>query len=680
MPSLLLLLFLFLTTVNSAPTPADQTSVKTWPTCDSPIYCYGDMLKTIQLSSLFKDSKTFVDMPTTKPPKAVLDEFAKLPPNPSVDQLKQFVGANFLEAGIEIKPADLPDFKADPEFLQSIDDLTLRGFAKRVHAFWPNLTRKADFSMLCEGCVSSLIKPNHTFVVPGGRFREFYYWDTFFTLQGMLLGELYDTSKEMLLNFFDFIDKLGFVPNGARIYYHNRSQPPLLAAMVKSYVDYSGDTEILKLALPALDKEYKFWQSNTTVQASSNGKSYTLNRYIVQNSLPRPEGFAPDWHTVEESGLDAKAKEELYADLATGAETGWDYSARWSWNRDNATSLYPLLRALHVRQIVPVDLNSVLYMNERLLSGWHREGGDGKKAAFYDKQAKERRNAMEALLYDEASNTFHDFNLTSGQKSEVWSLAQFWPYWARAYPKKFDSDPNAPATAFAKIQELIKQYPGAMPATLIKTGQQWDFPNAWPPLDYALVRAILNVYQDYGEAIRNRPKLARRQAADGDEAEADEANDTERKADDNKDKNENKGKESGSKDEEIDYKEIVPAPESPENDPAGLYSLAREVGEHYIRSAFCAWYETGGSVPDLLQKLPGETDDGHMFEKFNAEEVGEKGEGGEYEVQAGFGWSNGVAAWTLYQFGKELRVPSCNVTRLQRRMEMNRMRIPIEAF
>lgn len=31
-------------------------------TCDSPIYCDGPILKTVQLTRVFADSKTFVDM------------------------------------------------------------------------------------------------------------------------------------------------------------------------------------------------------------------------------------------------------------------------------------------------------------------------------------------------------------------------------------------------------------------------------------------------------------------------------------------------------------------------------------------------------------------------------------------------------------------------------------------
>ena len=46
---------------------------------------------------------------------------------------------------------------------------------------------------------------------------------------------------------------------------------------------------------------------------------------------------------------------------------------------------------------------------------------------------------------------------------------------------------------------------------------------------------------------------------------------------------------------------------------------------------------------------------GQMFEKMNVEK-GSPGEGGEYVVQTGFGWSNGVVLDFLDEFGEDLQV------------------------
>lgn len=83
-------------------------------------------------------------------------------------------------------------------------------------------------------------------------------------------------TRNIIENFLDFVDQYGFVPNGARIYYLNRSQPPLLTQMVKTYVDYTNDTSILDRALPLLVKEHSFWITNRTVQIKSKGCTYAL--------------------------------------------------------------------------------------------------------------------------------------------------------------------------------------------------------------------------------------------------------------------------------------------------------------------------------------------------------------------------------------------------------------------
>jgi alpha,alpha-trehalase len=48
-----------------------------------------------------------------------------------------------------------------------------------------------------------------------------------------------------------------------------------------------------------------------------------------------------------------------------------------------------------------------------------------------------------------------------------------------------------------------------------------------------------------------------------------------------------------------------------------------------------------------------------MFEKFSNLEIDSAGRGGEYTVQAGFGWTNGVALWIAHTYGSVLDAPAC---------------------
>ena len=94
------------------------------------------------------------------------------------------------------------------------------------------------------------------------------------------MDELTSLSRNIIENFLDFVEEFGFVPNGARIYYLNRSQPPLLAQMVKIYVDYTNDTSLLERAVPLLVKEHEFWIQNRTIDIESDGKTYSLAQWV----------------------------------------------------------------------------------------------------------------------------------------------------------------------------------------------------------------------------------------------------------------------------------------------------------------------------------------------------------------------------------------------------------------
>jgi alpha,alpha-trehalase len=52
-----------------------------------------------------------------------------------------------------------------------------------------------------------------------------------------------------------------------------------------------------------------------------------------------------------------------------------------------------------------------------------------------------------------------------------------------------------------------------------------------------------------------------------------------------------------------------------------------------------------------------------MFEKFSNLDIDSAGSGGEYTVQAGFGWTNGVVLWVANTYGNVLDAPNCpNIT------------------
>jgi len=606
--------------------------------CESPLYCQGEILREIQLAGAFEDSKTYVDLPTIRPLEEVVAAFENLTkPLSNNTELQDFLSTYFGEAGSELAELNPDDFSTNATFLDSVNNTDVREFIEQVIEIWPELTREYVGGGNCTGCVSSFIPLNRTFVVAGGRFREPYYWDSYWILLGLLRtqGSFTQIALNIIENFLDLVDRFGFVPNGARQYYLNRSQPPVLALMVQAYVEYTNDTSILERALPTLELEHEFWNTNRTVDVDINGTTYTLNRYAVENNQPRPESYIEDYYTATnesfyaESGIIYPATSlndsevaQLYADLASGAESGWDYTARWIRNPSDAINdVYFPLRTLNTYNIVPVDLNSILYGSEMAIAGFHNMTGNDTAASSWTDRASARSEAMTAVLWDRDHWGYFDYNLTAGARSvyvtaddnvvgaenssapegqQVFTTAaQYYPFWTGAAPEWLKSNPAAVLRAFERIEVLLDAFPGAPPATNLETNQQWDEPNVWPPLTYILIDGLLNTPATFGE-----------------------------------------------------------------DDPSYVETqeVALDIAQRYVDSAFCTWRTTGGAtsnLPKLESVEEGDDYGGAMFEKYNSTDITAFGGGGEYEVQLGFGWSNGVLIWIGDEFGADLQLPAC---------------------
>lgn len=224
---------------------------------DSEIFCHGELLRTVQMSEIYPDSKTFVDMKMRKSPNETLDSFHEFMTaennSPSKAKLQEWVESNFEKPGAEFENWVPEDWKANPAFLSRIRDTDLREFASKLNQIWHELGRKMTPDVALNPDLYSIIHVDNPVIVPGGRFREFYYWDSYWIVKGLLLSEMYSTTKGMLSNFLSIIERFGFIPNGGRIYYSMRSQPPLLCGMMKAYVDATKDTQFAMDNVDTLD-------------------------------------------------------------------------------------------------------------------------------------------------------------------------------------------------------------------------------------------------------------------------------------------------------------------------------------------------------------------------------------------------------------------------------------------
>ena len=159
-----------------------------------------------------------------------------------------------------------------------------------------------------------------------------------------------------------------------RKYYLNRSQPPMFVQMLNLYVQETGNTTILAEALPLADIEMKWWDTNRSIEVTSpwTNNTYTMYHYnVFVNTAPRPEGYIEDYEAAmgASPALNETEMEALYIELASGAESGWDYSVRWANERIiDLEDQLPILRKLGVVATIPVDLTSLMRGNHALVS------------------------------------------------------------------------------------------------------------------------------------------------------------------------------------------------------------------------------------------------------------------------------------------------------------------------
>lgn len=195
-----------LSVAQALPQPKPGAQITTCPSVVVPSQQFGELFRDVQLKNIFPDSKTFADLHFHESPNVILADYEARKVEPGFD-LGAFVQQHFSlpKEGPTVHPAS-PD--------EPIDTYIAR--------LWDVLTHQSD-GMSGQ---SSLIPLPYPYVVPGGRFRELYYWDSYFTMLGLEADGHHDLVLDMLKDFVFEIDCYGHVPNANRTYYLSRSQPP----------------------------------------------------------------------------------------------------------------------------------------------------------------------------------------------------------------------------------------------------------------------------------------------------------------------------------------------------------------------------------------------------------------------------------------------------------------------
>jgi alpha,alpha-trehalase len=209
----------------------------------------------------------------------------------------------------------------------------------------------------------------------------------------------------MLENFSQLVDKFGLIPNGNRVYYKRRSQPPLFVSMVEEYFNATNDITFLNENLPRLDREFAFWRENRMRLVQSGGRRYDMAVYNVKVDGPRPESYREDYTDAQKFATDEE-KQEFYFNMKAGAESGWDYSSKWFADPSTGNVSLSLLD-IKARHIVPVELNSFLCRNARVLSRFHAFLGNASKATEYAGVADQLEEAIDRVLWNEEDGAWY---------------------------------------------------------------------------------------------------------------------------------------------------------------------------------------------------------------------------------------------------------------------------------
>lgn len=439
----------------------------------------GELFRDVQAQRIYPDGKTFADLVPATRVKFIQEEYRLLKQDPTFD-LREFVGRHFYDLATTVH-------KKDPFEIRQNESV-----GKHISRLWDFLERR---NRLDRG---SLIALPYSYIVPGGRFNEQYYWDSYFIMLGLAAEGKWQEIERMVKNCAYMIRKYGYVPTANRTYFLSRSQPPFFALMVRLLADHKGK-KVLRDYLPVLLDEYRFWMKGSRKLKETEHFAYRrvvqmpngtlLNRYYDNKITPRPESHREDTETASISKK--RTSDRLFLHLRAAAESGWDFSSRWL--KDGKT-----LSSIHTADIIPVDLNCLLYTMEETIADAYNSFLHPVMTRRYRKRAARRKEAIDHYLWSDTRHFYTDYNFHTSKQTKSLSLAGVFPLFVG-----IASEAQAAYVAHRLKEEFLK--PGGLVTTLHETGQQWDSPNGWAPMQWVAIEGLKRYgYDELAQDVAQR--------------------------------------------------------------------------------------------------------------------------------------------------------------------------------
>jgi alpha,alpha-trehalase len=355
-----------------------------------------------------------------------------------------------------------------------------------------------DLQQIREHGLLYLPKP---YVVPGGRFNEMYGWDSYFIQMGLLRDGELSLARDMADDFLYEIRGYGKILNANRTYYLTRSQPPFLTQMLLAVYRIQKDRAWLESSVEAIEKYYRYWTTEPHLTPETG-----LSRYFDLGEGPAPE--------VVSSELDSKGRTDydvIKAFFRTHRIADYDVSQYYDANTDQLTPLfYKADRSMRESgfdpsnrfgpvgadciHFNPVCLNSLLYLMETQTAEIMDILGRGQHGSEWRLRGQQRAEAINRLMWDQKHGMYLDYDFLHKRVRQYPYLTGFYPLWAGI------ASPQQAARVVANLPRFER--PGGLQTSTYHSGDQWDAPFGWAPLQWIAVQALRHYgYQTEAERI-----------------------------------------------------------------------------------------------------------------------------------------------------------------------------------
>ena len=296
---------------------------------------------------------------------------------------------------------------------------TSRDDGGALRALWPVLTRAPPPDTSSARLVADPAPARY--VVPGGRFREIYYWDSYFTMLGLVASGRTDLVRE-------HARQLRLADRAIRRTSPTATAPTIsVAASRRSSPRWSGSTRVRTDTahalryLGALEAEHAFWMDGA--ERLAPGEAYRrvvrLTDGSAAQSLLGRSGRAAAGGVPPRRRAGCRAcrdgqREAFYRNVRATAESGWDFSSRWM--RDPTD-----LRTLETTDLVAGGSQQPAV---RIANAADRGAADlpcaagrrGSRPALRGRRGRTPPRNLLAAAYDPATGFFYDVRWRTGER------------------------------------------------------------------------------------------------------------------------------------------------------------------------------------------------------------------------------------------------------------------------